>query len=69
VDVKLKGRVAMVTGGGRGLGRGIALELARAGARVAVVSRTLAQLEEVVAEIMAHGGEAIAVVADVSDRD
>jgi NAD(P)-dependent dehydrogenase (short-subunit alcohol dehydrogenase family) len=68
VSVELKGRVAMVTGGGRGLGRGIALELARAGARVAVVSRTLPQLEEVVGDITANGGEAIAVVADVSNR-
>jgi len=69
VSGELKERVAVVTGGGRGLGRAIALQLARAGARVAVVSRTLAQLEGVVGEITANGGKAIAVVADVSNRD
>jgi len=65
---ELSGRNAIVTGGGRGLGRGIALELARAGAGVAVVSRTRAQLDEVVDEITSSGGKAIAVVADVTDR-
>jgi len=66
---ELAGRVAIVTGGGRGLGRGIALELARAGAGVAVVARTASQLEQVVEEIAAIGARAIAVVADVSDRE
>jgi NAD(P)-dependent dehydrogenase (short-subunit alcohol dehydrogenase family) len=65
---ELEGRVAIVTGGGRGLGRGIARELARAGTRVAVVSRTRAQLDEVVDEIAAAGGKAIGIVADVTER-
>ncbi len=65
---ELEGRVAIVTGGGRGLGRGIAHELARVGTSVAVLSRTHAQLDEVVDEIAAAGGRAIAVVADVTDR-
>jgi NAD(P)-dependent dehydrogenase (short-subunit alcohol dehydrogenase family) len=64
----LADRVALVTGGGLGLGRGIALELARAGARVAVLSRTRAQLDQVVAQIEAAGGSALALVADVTDR-
>ena len=64
----LSGRAALVTGGGRGLGRGIALGLARARARVAVVARTREQLERVVAEIEACGGDAMAAVADVTDR-
>lgn len=64
----LPGRTALVTGGGRGLGRGIALELARAGAKVAIVARTREQLERVVGEIESAGGKALAAVADVTDR-
>jgi NAD(P)-dependent dehydrogenase (short-subunit alcohol dehydrogenase family) len=56
--------VALVTGGGRGIGAGVARELAEAGMRVAVSARTRAQVEEVAREI---GGSA--VQADVSQRD
>jgi NAD(P)-dependent dehydrogenase (short-subunit alcohol dehydrogenase family) len=65
----LANRTAMVTGGSSGLGRGIALALARAGARVGLVARTRAPLDGVVAEIGASGGVARALVADVTDRD
>src|SRR4051812_47763292 len=65
---KLQGRVALVTGGGRGIGRAIALAFAAEGARVAVTARTAAELEEVMADIRAHGGETLAVTADVADR-
>jgi len=64
----LRGRTALVTGGGLGLGRGIAIELAKAGAQVAVLSRTRAQLDQVVAQIESAGGRARALVADVTDR-
>ena len=50
---RLDGQVAVVTGAGRGLGRGCALELARAGAHVVLVSRTQAELNQVAAEIEA----------------
>jgi NAD(P)-dependent dehydrogenase (short-subunit alcohol dehydrogenase family) len=59
----LEGQVALVTGGGRGIGANIARELASAGARVAVAARTKAQVDEVAGEI---GGLALEV--DVTDR-
>ena len=61
----LEGKVAIVTGGGSGVGRGVCIALARAGAQVAVSSRTLAKCESVVKVIDAAGGEAIAVECDV----
>jgi len=63
----LAGSVAIVTGAGRGIGRGIALEMVRAGADVVLLSRTLTELEAVAAEIRALGRRALPVVADVRD--
>lgn len=64
---ELAGSTALVTGGGRGLGREIALGLARAGAAVGVVSRTAGELDQTVALVRAQGGTAVAATADVSD--
>lgn len=61
----LRGRRALVSGGGRGIGRACALALALAGARVTVVSRTRAQLDETAAQIRAQGGEAQVLAADL----
>ena len=67
---ELDGRVTLVTGGSRGIGRAISLELARAGARVAVNYASRADAaEEVVAAIRAAGGEAVAIAGDVADPD
>jgi 3-oxoacyl-[acyl-carrier protein] reductase len=64
----IRTRVALVTGGSRGIGRDIAVALAGAGARVVVNYRAAAeQAEEVVREIVHAGGTAVAVQADVSD--
>ncbi|GIX48469.1 MAG: 2-deoxy-D-gluconate 3-dehydrogenase [Candidatus Tectimicrobiota bacterium] len=62
----LSGKVAIVTGGSKGLGREMALALAEAGAAVVVVSRTLEALEKVADTIRQQGGTALAVAADVT---
>jgi len=63
----LKDQVAIVTGGGTGLGRSMALEFARLGARLVLASRNLEHLEPTVAEIQKAGGQALAVPTDVRD--
>jgi 3-oxoacyl-[acyl-carrier protein] reductase len=66
MDLGLDGRVALVMGASRGLGRGIAAALVREGARVAIASRSLERLEEAAAEI---GEAAMPFVADASDPE
>lgn len=67
---ELKGRVALVTGASRNIGRAIALELAGAGASVVVVTKSdAAAARNVVAEIEALGGRAVTVVADIADLE
>jgi len=65
----LEGRIALVTGASQGIGRACALELARAGATVAVAARNEAKLAEVAAEIESAGGKAAAFSLDVSSAD
>jgi 3-oxoacyl-[acyl-carrier protein] reductase len=70
MDQELQGRVAIVTGGARNIGRAIALALAQGGAAVVVNARTsLADAQAVVAQIESAGGKAIAHLADVTDED
>lgn len=63
----LAGRVALVTGAGRGIGRAVALDWAAGGAAVALVARSVDELEAVAAEITAGGGQALVAPADVTD--
>ena len=65
----LEGRVALVTGAARGIGRGIALRLARDGAAVALVDTRADGIERVAGEIAEIGSKATTFVADVSDRE
>ncbi len=66
-EFSLAGKTALVTGGGRGIGRAIALVFAEAGANVVVTARSAHQVEAVAAEIETGGGTALALVCDVAD--
>lgn len=66
MDLGLRGKVAVVTGGTEGIGRATALKLAREGAKVAICARGAALLEKTADEIRKAGGEVLAVAADMS---
>ena len=66
--MKLEGKVAVITGGGRGIGRAIALRFAAAGAHIVVSGTSREALEQTAREIEASGARAISVIADVADE-
>ena len=66
--MQLKDKVAIVTGGGRGIGKAIAIAYAAEGARVVIASRSSIQLDEVAATIAAQGGEILTVPTDMRIR-
>ena len=68
-DTSLTGRVVLVTGASRGIGRAAALALAKAGAHVVALARTVGALEELDDAIKAEGGSATLVPADIKDFD
>ena len=65
----LEGRLALVTGASRGIGRAICIELAKAGAHIIALARTQGALEDLDDEIRAVGGEATLVPCDIKDFD
>ncbi len=67
IPIDLSGKIAIVTGGGRGIGRAIAVALARAGADVCVTARTVSQLEETAGLIEKEGRKALVAPADATD--
>jgi dehydrogenase/reductase SDR family member 4 len=69
MEVSLKGKIALVTGASRGIGRAIALEMAHSGADVAIASRKLPDLEKVAAEIKAAGRRSLPVAAHIGKTE
>ncbi|HZC25080.1 MAG TPA: SDR family NAD(P)-dependent oxidoreductase, partial [Candidatus Binatia bacterium] len=67
--MSLSGRIALVTGASQGIGRTVALRLAKEGATVAAAARNQEKLNELTAEITAAGGKATAFALDVADEE
>lgn len=66
--LNLENKVAIITGGGRGIGKATAIALAQAGARIVVAARTSSEIETVANEIQTMGGQALAIQTDVSNE-
>lgn len=69
MELMLSGKVAVVTGAGQGVGRRIAIELAAEGVAVAVNDLVAGRADAVAKEILAHGGKALGIAADITDQD
>ncbi len=67
--MRLKDKIALITGGGRGIGKAVALHYAREGAKLAICGRTASEIEEAAGEIKASGAECLALVCDVSEEE
>ncbi len=67
-DKKLNGRVAVITGASKGLGKAMSLSLAAEGAKIVMIARNAGPLEEAAAEVRALGVEALTITADVADE-
>ena len=67
MDLGIQGRIALVLGGSKGIGRAISRELALAGVHVAIVARTQANIDEAVAEMQGLGVQAVGIAADLFD--
>ncbi len=67
--MKLKDKIALITGGGRGIGKAVALHYAREGAKLAICARTAAEIDETAKEVRKAGADCLALTCDVSQEE